>query len=254
MFADTPAACNHKSHLHPLNPHQNLLLPTFSQIVRLSTLDDAYVRPTPSRGTLGGVARATADAVSLCEAAGYRWILIETVGVGQSEVAVSELCDCMLLVVPPLGGDGLQVIKRGITQMADLVLVNKADGDGALPARRAAASFRGALHFHRQRHAAWSPRVLTASAVTKAGVPELEAAMLEFREAVAGSGELQRQRREQAIRLTWKAAEEGLLESLADSRGVQQTLRDLRPRIAAGQLATRPAAEALLAALRAEWA
>uniref|UniRef100_A0A1D2A9X7 Methylmalonic aciduria type A-like protein, mitochondrial n=1 Tax=Auxenochlorella protothecoides TaxID=3075 RepID=A0A1D2A9X7_AUXPR len=224
-----------------------------TRMSKLSCLDGAFVRPTPSRGTLGGVARATADAVAVCEAAGFTWTLIETVGVGQSEVAVSRLCDCMALVMPPVGGDELQVIKRGITELADLVVVNKADGPTQLAARRAAAAFRGTLHFHRAVRRAWTARVQTASALTGEGVGALVDNLREYRQALLASGELQQLRRDQAIHLAWKAAEEGLLEDLRSSEGVQAALGTLRPQLAAGSLGVRPAAEAMLAALRAEW-
>lgn len=166
---------------------------------RLSVLDDAFVRPTATRGTLGGVARATADAVTLCEAAGAGWTLIETVGVGQSEVAVAQLCDCMLLVMPPVGGDELQVIKRGIMEMADIVFVNKADGPTALPAKRAAAALRGTIHFHRPRRRGWGPKVMTGSALTGDGVDTLQQVLREYRDAIAQSGELEEVRRDRQL-------------------------------------------------------
>lgn len=156
----------------------------------LSASENAFVRPTPARGTLGGVGRSTSDAIIACSAGGYNRVLVETVGVGQSETAVEDLVDCFMLVVPPVGGDELQVIKRGITELADIVVVNKADGELKTAAARAAQSFRGTMHFHRTRRRNWTPVVLTCSALTGFGVDTLHQQLEECHKALWSSGEL----------------------------------------------------------------
>jgi len=158
---------------------------------RLSSHLEAYVRPSPSRGTLGGVARSTSEALLLCTAAGYTRIMVETVGVGQSEIAVADLVDCMVLVLPPVGGDELQSIKRGITEVADVVVVNKADGPTRLAAARAAASFRATLHLHRPLKRSWAPKVLAVSAHSGAGLDELAEVLEAYWAAMRASGELE---------------------------------------------------------------
>jgi LAO/AO transport system kinase len=141
------------------------------------------------------VARATSDAVIACAAAGYTRVLVETVGVGQSETTVADNVDCLVLVVPPVGGDELQVIKRGITEMADVVVVNKADGPTRAAAARTAAAFRGTIQLHRHRRRSWAPVVLAASAHTGEGVESLARVLEDYRRAVAASGELLEVRR-----------------------------------------------------------
>ena len=218
----------------------------------LSNSEDAFVRPTPARGTLGGVARATNDAILIAEAAGYQRVLVETVGVGQSETAVADLVDCVLLVAPPVGGDELQVIKRGIMEISDIIAVNKADGETLLAARRAAAHFRGTLHFHRQRRRSWSPVVLTCSAKSGEGIDELVSTLDRFLQALTASGELLAMRREQRKKITWAATEEAVLESLRNSPAVLKLMSQVLPDVASGEMAPRIAAE-VLASRHAEY-
>lgn len=212
---------------------------------RLSTSDDAYVRPSPARGTLGGVARATFDAILICEAAGYTKVLVETVGVGQSETAVQDLVDVFILVLPPVGGDELQVIKRGVTELADIVVINKADGPTTAAAARAAAAFKSTLHFHRPRRASWQPAVLTCSAHSVQGVDRLQAELAHYAAAMTASGELAQLRRGQRQRVAWTAAEEAVLDSFRQDPCVKYLLARLMPDIQSGELAPRQAAELL---------
>lgn len=167
-----------------------------TRMARLSCLDAAFVRPSPTRGALGGVTRSTAEALAVCAAAGYSRLLVETVGVGQSEIAVADLVDCMLLVLPPVGGDELQAIKRGITEVADVVAVNKADGAMAAAAARAAASFRATLHLHPPRKRSWTPVVLPVSAHSGDGVAALLAVLDDYWAQTRATGELTEVRRE----------------------------------------------------------
>ncbi|KAL4421731.1 hypothetical protein ABPG77_002347 [Micractinium sp. CCAP 211/92] len=218
-----------------------------TRMPRLSASPDAYVRPTPARGTLGGVARSTFDAIILCEAAGYTKVLVETVGVGQSEVAVQDLVDLFLLVLPPVGGDELQVIKRGVTELADIVVINKADGPTKAAAARAAVAFRSTMHFHRPRRRSWQPAVLTCSAHSGEGVDRLQEALGEYALAVAGSGELAELRRGQRERVAWTAAEEAVLDAFRQDPCARFLMARLLPDVQSGQLAPRAAADLLAA-------
>ncbi|KAI3432586.1 hypothetical protein D9Q98_004134 [Chlorella vulgaris] len=218
-----------------------------TRMPRLSASLEAYVRPSPARGTLGGVARATFDAILICEAAGYSKVLVETVGVGQSETAVQDLVDIFVLVLPPVGGDELQVIKRGVTEMADIVVINKADGSTEAAAARAAAAFRSTLSFHRKRRQSWQPTVLTCSAHTGLHVDKLLQQLAEYQAAMQGSGELARLRRHQRQRVAWTAAEEAVLDAFRQSANVRWLLGQMTPDIASGALAPRTAAELLAA-------
>src|SRR3954469_22841568 len=156
-----------------------------TRMEQLTRSRHAFVRPSPTGGTLGGVARRTREAMLLCEAAGFDVVLVETVGVGQSEVKVAAMVDLFLVLVAPGGGDELQGLKRGIMELADLVVVNKADGELAAVAAHTAADYAAALHLVRPRSQAWTPRVLTCSALTGTGIQEVWDAVVEFREAVS---------------------------------------------------------------------
>jgi LAO/AO transport system kinase len=213
----------------------------------LSNLPAAFVRPSPTRGTLGGVARATSDAVIIAEAAGYQRILVETVGVGQSETQVDQLVDCVLLVAPPAGGDEIQVIKRGITEIADIIVVNKADGDMIRAAKLAAASFRGTVHFLKPKRKSWTATVTTCSALTHDGIPQLMEILESYRQAMGVSGELGEVRKRQRREVMWTATEEAVLESLRGNRAVEVLARELVGEVESGAIAPRTAAEFLCA-------
>jgi len=206
----------------------------------------AFVRPSPAGGTLGGVARRTREAMLLCEAAGFDVVLIETVGVGQSEVAVAGMVDCFVLVIAPGGGDELQGIKRGIVELADLVVVNKADGDLAAVAAHTAADYAAALHLVRPRSAAWIPRVLTCSALTGTGIAEVWEAVAEFREAVAA--ELPAVRAAQNREWMWSEVTDSLLEALTTDAGTADLARRLEDEVAEGTITPTAAARAVVAA------
>ncbi|CAN8012450.1 unnamed protein product [Ixodes pacificus] len=163
----------------------------------------AYIRPSPNRGHTGGVTRTTGDTVQLCECAGYDVILVETVGVGQSEYIVADMVDLFLLLIPPGGGDELQGVKRGIVEMADLIGVTKADGDHLAECRCMAAEYVSALKFMRPRSRLWRPKVMQLSAKSKLGIAELWDTVREYREALGASGELEERRRHQRVRWLW---------------------------------------------------
>lgn len=209
----------------------------------------AFIRPSPSGGTLGGVARRTREAMLLTEAAGYDVVIIETVGVGQSETAVADMVDMFLLLLSPGGGDELQGIKRGIMELADLVVVNKADGDLKPAARRAAAEYGAALHLMRPKSPNWTPSVALASALKGEGLEEIWASIQEFREKMDETGELQGRRAEQAKTWMWTELREGLLSQLRTHAEASRLVGELENEVAAGGMTPTAAANRLLAIL-----
>ncbi len=212
---------------------------------------EAFVRPSPTGGTLGGVARRTREAMLLCEAAGFDVVLIETVGVGQSEVAVEGMVDTFVLLLAPAGGDELQGIKRGIMELADLVVVTKADGALAPAAAATAADFTNALHLVRPKTSAWSAPVITCSAVEGTGIEDVWTSVEAHRDALTASGDLARHRSEQARAWMWAEIGEGLLTRLKAHPGVAETARELETEVAAGRLPAPVAAARVLDAFGA---
>ena len=216
---------------------------------RMATLSRdarAFVRPSPAGTTLGGVARATREAILLCEAAGYDRILVETVGVGQSEHAVRDLVDAMALLVLPGGGDDLQGIKRGIVELCDLVLVNKADGERAALARETARHYGQALHLQPARDDGWSPVAIAGSAVAAGGLTGFGESLKAYFEALSPSG-LTALRTAQSARYFDSAWREVVLAAALSSAALQDRLQTSRDSIASGA----DTAESLLADLAA---
>ena len=212
----------------------------------LSRDSRAFIRPSPSAGSLGGVARRTREAMALVEAAGFDVVLVETVGVGQSETTVAEMVDMFLLLLAPGGGDDLQGIKRGIMELADLVIVNKADGDLLKPARLAQADYRNALHLLRPRHAEWRARVELASALRGEGIAEVWAAITEFRAALEATGALAAQRRKQARGWLNRELQDGLWDWLRADPAVAGALPRLEAAVETGEITPAAAARRLL--------
>jgi LAO/AO transport system kinase len=219
-----------------------------TRMPELSRRQETFVRPSPGGTQLGGVSRRTGEAVLLCEAFGFDVVIVETIGVGQSEVAVADLVDLFLLLVGPGGGDELQGIKRGIMELADLVVVNKADGDLSAAAGRAAADYRNAVHLLRPKWQAWATEVLTCSSLERRGIEEVWDAVLRFRTAMTGSGELHELRATQATARMWSEVEETLVQRLHAHQAVQALLPDLQGRVAAGTMTAAAAARRLLKA------
>ncbi|MEO5680465.1 MAG: methylmalonyl Co-A mutase-associated GTPase MeaB [Acidimicrobiales bacterium] len=208
----------------------------------LATSPHAYIRPSPAGGTLGGVARRTREALLLCEAAGFDVVLVETVGVGQSEVAVAGMVDTFVLLLAPGGGDDLQGIKRGVMELADLVVVNKADGDLLGAARQAAADHVHGLHLQRPRSAAWTPEVLLCSATSGDGVDEVWAAVERHRAALVAAGELERLRQLQARQWLWSDVTDRVVAAVRAAPGATAAEADVAagrvpPSVAAARLA-----------------
>ncbi|KAL1434860.1 hypothetical protein MTO96_001743 [Rhipicephalus appendiculatus] len=179
------------------------LLGDKTRMIQLTRDPNAYIRPSPTRGHGGGVTRTTCDAIQLCECAGYNVVLVETVGVGQSEYMVADMVDLFLLLIPPGGGDELQGVKRGIVEMADLIAVTKADGDHIPECRRMAAEYISALKFMKPRSQLWRPKVLQVSAKANVGISELWGVVQDYRNALEPNGELGHRRQLQRVRWLW---------------------------------------------------
>lgn len=217
-----------------------------TRMAELSRHPDAFIRPSPGGTQLGGVARRTREAMLLCEAFGFDVVLVETIGVGQSEIAVADMVDLFLLLVNPAGGDELQGIKRGIMELADIVAVNKADGDLAAAAGRAAADYTNALHLIRPKWKAWAARSLKVSALHQLGIAEVWDTVTEFRTAVSVDGEFSAQRSRQAQAWMWSEVHDDLIADFKAHADVRRRLPDLEREVAAGTVSPAAAARRLL--------
>lgn len=213
---------------------------------KLSVNPDAYVRPSPSSGSLGGVARNTCDSILLCEAAGYSTVIVETVGVGQSEVAVADMVDMFVLVVPPGGGDELQGIKRGIVELVDMVIVNKADGDLIPASRRAHYEYLSALKLLRQREPSWRPRVVSVSSLEGTGIEKAWSRMTSFKETTEDAGAFQEKRRAQSKVWLWHHVTDRMLKLFKEHPVVASQVNDVEAAVLAGQLTAGQGADTLL--------
>lgn len=207
---------------------------------------NAFIRPSPAGETLGGVARRTREAMLLTEAAGFDVVLIETVGVGQSETAVADMVDLFMLLLSPGGGDELQGIKRGITELADLVVVNKADGHLKTAAEQAAAEYTAAMHLMRPRTEHWTPQVLLASSLKKEGMEEVWQTIESYMAAVGGAGEIESRRAGQAQAWMWSEIGENLMSAFRTNKAVAAKLSALEKGVVAGETTPTAAARALL--------
>ena len=216
-----------------------------TRMERLARDPQAFIRPSPSGGALGGVARRTREAMLACAAAGFDVIVVETVGVGQSETAVSEMTDFFILLVQPGGGDELQGIKKGIMEIADLVLVTKSDGDLAAAAKRAVADYRHALRLVRPERSGWTPTAEACSAATGAGIAEAWGIVERFRRKT-GEKALVRRRAEQAVSHLWREVNELLRSRIARRPRLARAAAELERRVVAGDLAPGQAARRLV--------
>ncbi|MEY4678980.1 MAG: hypothetical protein RLZZ276_629 [Pseudomonadota bacterium] len=218
-----------------------------TRMERLARDERAFIRPSPAGGTLGGVARRTREAGLLCEAAGFDVVVVETVGVGQSETAVADMVDLLVLLLPPGGGDELQGLKKGIVELADIVVVNKADGDLAAAAGRAAAEYRAAIHMLRPARAGWTPPVLQVSALHERGLDAVWAEIGRMRETL-GEARLRAHRARQAVAWMWREIEGGLRAELLADRRTSPILPGLEAGVAEGRLSPVAAARQVLGA------
>jgi LAO/AO transport system kinase len=220
-----------------------------TRMARLSAEDNAFIRPSPASGTLGGVAAKTREAMLLCEAAGFDVVLVETVGIGQSETAVCDMTDFFLALMLPGAGDELQGIKKGLVELADMIAVNKADGDNVKRANLAAAEYRGALHILTPRSEHWHPPVVTYSALTGAGIDALWEKILAHRTAMNASGDFDARRRDQQVKWMWTMLEGRLKARLRSDPAIRTKVKQLEAAVANGRMTPAIAADSVAALL-----
>jgi LAO/AO transport system kinase len=223
-----------------------------TRMTELARAPAAFIRPSSAGAQAGGVARRTREAILVCEAAGFDTLLVETVGAGQSETTVAEMVDMFLLILPPAAGDELQGIKRGIIELADLILVNKADGDLLEHAQRSAAEYANAVHLIRPALAEWQVTVRAVSALTGDGIDAVWEDVARFRTALEASGAWARRRADQAEAALWAEIGDGLLERFRAAPGIAARLAKLEREVAAGKRTPASAARLLLAAFLGE--
>jgi LAO/AO transport system kinase len=221
-----------------------------TRMARLSASDHAYIRPSPASGTLGGVAAKTREAMLLCEAAGFDVVLVETVGIGQSETAVCDMTDFFLALMLPGAGDELQGIKKGLVELADMIAINKADGDNLKRANQAAADYRSALHILNPRSEHWHPPVETYSALTGNGIAKLWQKILDHRTAMNTSGDFAKRRREQQVKWMWSMLEQRMLARLRTEPSTRGRVRKIESEVADGRVTPSLAAEQIAEMLK----
>jgi GTPase len=221
-----------------------------TRMANLSLQENAFIRPSPSGGTLGGVTRTTRQTIVVCEAAGFDVILVETVGAGQSEVAVSDMTDFFLVLMLPGAGDELQGIKKGVLEIADMIVVNKADADNEIRAKQAVVHYRNALHIMQPRSPNWTTPVQMCSAIKNIGLDAVWKKLEEYREKLVASGEFQEKRQEQRWKAVWSALQDRLMTDLKAHPAVVAELPRIRANLHDGQLTVTLAVEELLALSR----
>jgi len=251
QFGSNLTAEGHKVAVLAVDPSSSrtggAILGDKTRMERLSVDPNAFIRPSPAGGSLGGVARATRESILLCEAAGFDVVLVETVGVGQSETTVSEMVDIFVVLMLAGAGDELQGIKRGVLEIADLIAVNKADGDNVKRARMAALDYRRAIHLMNPASPTWTPPVLTCSALTNDGLPEIWEQIVTHRDKLAATGERQERRQRQQIGWMWSLIGDRLIDEFRDSPKVRARLEQVEASVLAGELPPAVAADQLLA-------
>ena len=217
-----------------------------TRMERLSLEQRAFIRPSPSGGTLGGVARRTRETIVVCEAAGFDVIIVETVGVGQSETTVASMVDFFLVLMLAGAGDELQGIKKGVLELADAIAINKADGNNIENAARAKIEYEKALNLLTPSSKIWSPPVLTCSALTMDGIDDIWQTILDYKEKLETSGELMAKRQRQALDWLWALVEEGLRERFYRNPDVKKSLSEIVKAVEKGETAPTAAAQRLL--------
>jgi LAO/AO transport system kinase len=217
-----------------------------TRMPQLATHPDAYIRPSPTSGTLGGVAKATRETIVLLEAAGFDVVLVETVGVGQSEVAVSNMVDTFVFLTLARTGDQLQGIKKGVLELADIVVVNKADGDHLNEARKAARELSGAIRLIYPRETLWRPPVLTMSALEGTGLEELWDTVERHRDVLTQAGDFEARRRAQQVEWTWQMVRDTVLDQVMSNPAVRKSRADVERQVLTGELTPALAAQQIL--------
>ncbi|MCC6763997.1 MAG: methylmalonyl Co-A mutase-associated GTPase MeaB [Deltaproteobacteria bacterium] len=218
-----------------------------TRMARLSATPAAFIRPSPSGGSLGGVARRTREAMLVCEAAGYDVVIVETVGVGQSEIAVSGMVDFFLVLMLAGAGDELQGIKKGIVEIADALAINKADGDNLARAQQAAAQYIAALNLFRHTTPTWMPPVVTMSAIEMRGMDRIWSIVEDHRAKLTATGELEAKRREQQRGWFWNVVDEGIKSRFLARPEVRKLLAELETAVVTGEMSPTAAARRVLA-------
>jgi LAO/AO transport system kinase len=221
-----------------------------TRMARLAASDSAYIRPSPASGTLGGVAAKTREAMLLCEAAGFDVVLVETVGIGQSETAVCDMTDFFLALMLPGAGDELQGIKKGLVELADMIAINKADGDNVKRANLAAGEYRSALHILSPRSKHWDPPVVTYSALTGSGIDMLWQRILDHRTAMKASGEFASRRQGQQVKWMWSMLEQLTMARLRSDASMRAKVKRIETEVASGRVSPALAAEQIAEMLR----
>src|SRR5246127_227512 len=217
-----------------------------TRMARLAVHADAYIRPSPTSGTLGGVAKATRESIVVLEAAGFDVILVETVGVGQSEVAVANMVDTFVLLTLARAGDQLQGIKKGVLELADVVVVNKADGEHLPEARKAARELAGAIRLIHPHETLWRPPVLTMSAVEGTGLAELWETVERHQKVLTDAGEFEARRRAQQVDWTWQMVRDTVLDRVLSNPAVRKARAEVERQVLAGELTPAMAAQQIL--------
>lgn len=217
-----------------------------TRMSRLAAHPDAYIRPSPTSGTLGGVARATRETIVLLEAAGFDVILVETVGVGQSEVTVAGMVDTFVFLTLARTGDQLQGIKKGVLELADIIVVNKADGSHVMEAKKAARELSGAIRLIYPREVLWRPPVLTMSALEGTGLAELWDSVLKHREVLTAAGEFEARRRTQQVEWTWAMVHDAVLDRVLAHPEVKGIRGEVERQVREGELTPALAAARIL--------
>lgn len=217
-----------------------------TRMENLSKEKNCFIRPSPSGGTLGGVTRKSRETITVCEAAGFDIILIETVGVGQSEVTVRSMVDFFLLVLIAGGGDELQGIKRGIMELVDAILINKADGDNEKKANIARSDYNNALHYLQPATKGWTPQAFTCSALTGKGIPELWEVIKKFEKTIKHSGIFNQRRKDQSIEWVFRMVEDSIRDEFYNNEKVQLIITSIKEEIAKEKITPTLAAEKLL--------
>ena len=251
-FGSTLTRLGHRVAVLAIDPSSTVsggsILGDKTRMATLSYDRNAYIRPSPTSGTLGGVTRATREAIVVVEAAGFDVVIVETVGVGQSETSVAEMVDCFVVLLLARSGDSLQGIKKGVLELADIVAINKADGKHVHEAQLTARELADALHLLQPASPDWSPPVLTCSALENTGLDEIWAQIAAHREALSRTGALAEKRNRQQVRWMWAAVEERLMAQLRAHEGVRALTGELTAALRDGSTTpTRAATEILLA-------
>ncbi|MGD2272375.1 MAG: methylmalonyl Co-A mutase-associated GTPase MeaB [Desulfobacterales bacterium] len=217
-----------------------------TRMEKLSVHEQAFIRPSPSGGTLGGVARKTRETMIICEAAGFDVIIVETIGVGQSEIMVASMVDFFLVLMLAGAGDELQGIKKGVLELADAIAINKADGDNIKRTQQAKREYEAAMGLLYHPSPVWSPPVLTCSALTKDGLEQIWNIILDHRKKLSASGELTEKRKQQALDWMWSLVEEGLRDQFKHNPSVKKRLAKITGEVEKGVIAPTSAAAELL--------